>query len=233
MASHEKTLHYDVIKWKRFPRYWAFVRGIHRSPVNSPHKGQWRGPLMFSLICAWTNGWVNNRDAGDLWPLRAHYDVTVMTNHLLCWGTTSKVNSPHSGSVMRVNIRHWCYDQMNLCSPQKSMLKRLRFPCYPSAVSITVMLWRLKSPATRMFVQQFFFTITSKEISKVRITGPMGGESTDDRRIPLTKWPVMRKACPCYDVVMLQFIANPSTIPKLTYCRLVHVFRIKMQILAK
>ena len=28
----------DVIKWKHFPRYWPFVSGIHRSPVNSPHK---------------------------------------------------------------------------------------------------------------------------------------------------------------------------------------------------
>ena len=35
-----------------FPRFWPFVRWIHRSPVNSPHKGQWRGALMFSLICA-------------------------------------------------------------------------------------------------------------------------------------------------------------------------------------
>ena len=33
--------------WKYFPRYWPFVRGIHRSPVNSPHKGQRRGALMF------------------------------------------------------------------------------------------------------------------------------------------------------------------------------------------
>ena len=40
-------------KWKHFPRYWPFVRGIHRSPVNSPHKGQWRAALMFSSICAW------------------------------------------------------------------------------------------------------------------------------------------------------------------------------------
>ena len=44
----------------------ASVRGIHRSPVNFPHKGQWRGALMFSLICAWINRWVNNREAGDL-----------------------------------------------------------------------------------------------------------------------------------------------------------------------
>ena len=30
--------HDEVIKWKHFPRYWPFVWGIHRSPVNSPHK---------------------------------------------------------------------------------------------------------------------------------------------------------------------------------------------------
>ena len=70
--------HDDVIKWKHFPRYWPFVRGIHRSPVNSPHKGQWRGVLMFSLICTRINGWVNNSEAGDLRRHRAHYDVTVM-----------------------------------------------------------------------------------------------------------------------------------------------------------
>ena len=52
---------------------------IHRSPVNSPHKGQWRGASMFSLICAWINGWANNREAGDLRRLRAHYDVTVVS----------------------------------------------------------------------------------------------------------------------------------------------------------
>ena len=68
----------DVIKWKHFPRYWPFVRGIHRSPVNSPHKGQWRGALMFSLICVWINGWVNNREVGDLRRHRGHYDVNVM-----------------------------------------------------------------------------------------------------------------------------------------------------------
>ena len=50
--SLESRSHDDVIKWKHFPRYWPFVRGIHRSPVNSPHKGQWRGALIFSLISA-------------------------------------------------------------------------------------------------------------------------------------------------------------------------------------
>ena len=56
----------------------AFVWGIHRSPVNSPHKGQWHGALMFSLICVWINGWVNNGEACDLRRHRGHYDVNVM-----------------------------------------------------------------------------------------------------------------------------------------------------------
>ena len=55
------TKHDDVIKWKHYPCYWPFVRGIHRSP----HKGQWCRAFMFSLICVWINGWVNNREAGD------------------------------------------------------------------------------------------------------------------------------------------------------------------------
>ena len=70
--------HDDVIKWKHFPRYWPFVQGIHRSPVNSPHKGQWRGALMFTLICARIKGWVNNREAGDLSRHRAHCDIIVL-----------------------------------------------------------------------------------------------------------------------------------------------------------
>ena len=74
-------IHDDVIKWKYFTRYWPFVRGIHWSPVDSPHKGQWRGALMFSLICAWTNGWANTRDTGNLRRHCAHYDVIVMINH--------------------------------------------------------------------------------------------------------------------------------------------------------
>ena len=72
-----KLIHDDVIKWKHFPRYWPFVRGIHRSPMNSPHKGQWRGALMFSSICVWINGWVNS-EAGDLGRHRGHNDVIVM-----------------------------------------------------------------------------------------------------------------------------------------------------------
>ena len=57
--------HDDLIKWKHFPRYWPFVRGIHRSPVTSPHKGQWHGALMFSLTCA-LNKQLNKQSLGCL-----------------------------------------------------------------------------------------------------------------------------------------------------------------------
>ena len=49
-----RSIRDDIVKWKHFPRYWSFVRGIHRSPVDSPNKGQWRGALVFSSIWAWT-----------------------------------------------------------------------------------------------------------------------------------------------------------------------------------
>ena len=122
-TSWKSDTHQDVIKWKHFPRYWSFVRGIHRSPVNSPHKGQWRGALMFSLICAWINGWVNNREASDLRRHRAHYDVIVMiprtdcglrlsntllicrnsVNHLSCYRIFF---IPHSKDIGLTSIRH-------------------------------------------------------------------------------------------------------------------------------
>ena len=80
--------HDDVIKWKPLPRHWPFVRGIHRSPVNSPHKGQWHGALMFALICVWTNVWVNNRKDGDLrYHCTQHYVIVMdlLNNLALIW----------------------------------------------------------------------------------------------------------------------------------------------------
>ena len=73
-----RELHDDVIKWKHFPRHWPFVRGIRRSPVDSPHKGQWRGALVFSLMGTWTKDWTNSLDVGDLRRQGAHCDVTLM-----------------------------------------------------------------------------------------------------------------------------------------------------------
>ena len=56
----------------------ALCVGNSLVPSEFPHKGQWRGALMFSLICPWINASINNREAGDLRCHCAHYDVIVM-----------------------------------------------------------------------------------------------------------------------------------------------------------
>ena len=91
-----RDLHDDITIWKRFSHMMAspngnisplltLWEGIHRSPMDSPHDGQWRGALMFSLTWPWTNGWANNRYGGDLRYHCAHYDVTLMRiGHVCC-----------------------------------------------------------------------------------------------------------------------------------------------------
>ena len=92
--------------WNIFRRHWPFVRKIHRSPVDSPHKGQWRGASVFSLICARTNGWANIGDAGDLRRHHTHYDVTVM---LAAWGTNFFLNISVSTPE---GWPHWARDKI-------------------------------------------------------------------------------------------------------------------------
>ena len=80
----EESKRLNELTWWRhqtetFSALLALCAGIHRSPVNSLHKVQWRGALMFSLIGAWISSWVNNCEAGDLRRQHAHYDVIVMT----------------------------------------------------------------------------------------------------------------------------------------------------------
>ena len=65
-------------RWRHQMEAFSSLLALYagNSPVTGefPYKGQWRGTLMFSFFCAWTNDWVNNRDAGDL---RRHCDVLV------------------------------------------------------------------------------------------------------------------------------------------------------------
>ena len=86
-SSPSAAMH-RALRWRHqmeiFSTLLALCVGSHQSPVNSPHKGQWRRALMFSLICTWTNGWANNRNAGDLRRHRVHYDVTVMLERHVC-----------------------------------------------------------------------------------------------------------------------------------------------------
>ena len=118
--------HDDVIEWKHFPRYWPFVRGIHGSPANSPHKGQWRGGLIFSLICAWINGWVNNRRAGDSRRHRGHYDVIVMViSQRKTWHASSDPCSPISFYFKYVSAET-VYEKLMETIKTTSLEKRLQ-----------------------------------------------------------------------------------------------------------
>ena len=94
-----------------FPRNWPFVRGIHRSPLNSPHKGQWRGALMFSLICALINHWVNTREAGDLRrhrsPLWRHCNGKEPRKQQSCYWHSSSAFfwSQHKKSIFQFSLK--------------------------------------------------------------------------------------------------------------------------------
>ena len=74
-----------------------------------------RGALMFSLICVWINGWVNNREGGNLRRYRAHYDVAVMSNltHgsacIIGWksGLLDILISPYIAQFMRRGRIHY------------------------------------------------------------------------------------------------------------------------------
>ena len=37
--------HDDIMKWKRFPYYWAFEGRFYRGPVDSAHKGHYNSQL--------------------------------------------------------------------------------------------------------------------------------------------------------------------------------------------
>ena len=87
----------------------ALRAGNSPVPVNSPHKGQWRGALMFSLICVWINDWVNNREAGDLRRHRGHYDVNVMATI-----TATATATPTATSLWakRVHLIKWYIERL-------------------------------------------------------------------------------------------------------------------------
>ena len=78
--AHVTRLHVNVIKWKHFPCYWTFVwvstGTIHQSPVDSLKKAS--DAELWCFLCAWINGWANNRGAADFRRHRADFDVTLM-----------------------------------------------------------------------------------------------------------------------------------------------------------
>ena len=120
-----------VIPWWRhqmetFSALLALCAGNSPVPVKSPHKGQWRRAFMFSLICAWINDWVNNREAGDLRRHRGHYDVNVM----LCERVNAVTGQTTCRAASRFAPSQWetallCNDVFHLLGANlESTLKR-------------------------------------------------------------------------------------------------------------
>ena len=120
----------DVIKWKRFPRYWPFVRGIHRSPMNSPHKGQWRGSLMFSLICAlniqfskrsW--GWWVDMQSRSLWRhcnclhMISFYQPWRSAEYTIAYGSRTSTSTTKTTILWNRTVFVWLLDTCNTVKP--------------------------------------------------------------------------------------------------------------------
>ena len=133
--------HGDIIKWKHFLHYWPFVQGIPRSPVNSPHKSQWGGALMFTLICTQINVWVNTRVAGDFILHRAHYDAIVMIpfTHEKTYDTM--MNSPAKEEKMIYDI-HKFY----ACTSSKYINHALAW-----SIVINTIIWQTSATGTLTF----------------------------------------------------------------------------------
>ena len=108
----------------------ALCTGNSPVTVNSPHKGQWRRALMFSLICTWINDWVNKGEAGDLRCHRPHYDVTVMLNTEIC--STSVIPVIYAVFLFCHSIKMrlycllflWCVQYINILN---SVIKRISY----------------------------------------------------------------------------------------------------------
>ena len=98
-----------------FSALLAICAGIHRSLVNSPPKAQWRGALIFSLICAWMNGCVNNREAGDLRRYRPYYDVIVMESSMVFWCYfIILMNIYNIGTLLLATVLHKSYHSLSI-----------------------------------------------------------------------------------------------------------------------
>ena len=139
--------------------------------MNPPHKGQWRTALIFPFICAWINGWVNNREAGDLRRHRTHYDVIVMwvnnDSPYLVIKYTMKIESVTTTSVeqehTRVNLKQYLRreNKVRIIEDQlgQPMVDRWKTCMHLLVIAFTVNM--LTEPTT------FFMTYT--RVSKLRM----------------------------------------------------------------
>ena len=89
MPTLASWLHRRLSWWQPKMPWWLNQMEIFSALLalcagNSPVTGEFPSQrpvtrsIDVSLICAWINGWVTNREAGDSRRYRAHYGVTLM-----------------------------------------------------------------------------------------------------------------------------------------------------------
>ena len=116
--------HDDVIKWNYFPRYWPFVRGIHRQPMNSTHKK----PVTQSFD-AFFDLRLNKRlskqsrrrwletPSRSLWrdcnEINANVRLLILEHRIVTYWL--KINLPESTRSRALQILKGCHDQLNMC----------------------------------------------------------------------------------------------------------------------
>ena len=108
-----------------FPRYWPFLGGTHRSLVDSPHKGLWRGALMFSLICAW--GWWFEMPSCPLW---CHCNAKKMFVCLFVLSMTSS-DPPRSRHLFSFGV---IADVQYADSEKRLNFEQVNWRCYREAL---------------------------------------------------------------------------------------------------
>ena len=167
-----------------FSALLAICAGIHRSPVNSPYKSQWRGALIFSLICAWINGWVNSREPVDLRRHCAHYDVIIM------YLNGCKRHHYKSNHVFACN-RHSC---QGTCQISKRC-RNLNYHTHDLNTLRDLTIWSVIASQI-IGNSTWVFKLITEKASKLHLTGLLWGDSADDRS------PMVRKSFPRHDIIM-------------------------------
>ena len=97
---HSWTMHDDVINWKYYPRYWLFVWGIHRSPVNSPLKGQWRRLDVFFYLR------LNKRLSKQSWGWWFEMPSHPLWRHYNDWEREFRFNSAFVIQFIDISLNH-------------------------------------------------------------------------------------------------------------------------------
>ena len=119
------------------PRYWPFVRGIHRWPVNSPHKGPVTLKKSFHLMTSSWNMYMTNLfSIPEVAPEVAPTIYRVHVCHPPSWHSELMMTSSN-GTIFRVTSPLWGEFTNQLWIPLTKVSSAELFVGYINRCSIT------------------------------------------------------------------------------------------------